>query len=169
MAYKTSRVTGNYASSGVYPSGVDDSPSPRFNASDSMGPIEGVTVSASSVLNDAFDLVELQARLAVADSKTFMQTARLSVLGLVVTFAILIASLPIVAIGLAECIAWSMEWPLWICQLCVGLALVTCGLTIGLWCVKRLKQSLAAFSSTGREATENIRWLRQALSKTFSI
>lgn len=163
MAHQTSRLKGDAGSSWTGESYRAGSRAPV------VGPIQGVTEGASSVLNDAFDLAELQARLVVADSKDFMQTSRLAVLGLVITFALLIASLPVVANGLAQWLAWGLDWPVWVGQLCVGMVLVTGGLLMGLWCVKRLKLSVRAFAASQQEAGENIRWLRQALSRTFSV
>ncbi len=49
-----------------------------------FGPIEGVREGASSVLNDAFDLAELQGKLFLADGKECVQIAKVAILGLVV-------------------------------------------------------------------------------------
>ncbi len=132
------------------------------------GPIQGVTRGASSVLNDALDLAELQSKLLAADAKQFVESVKFGVLGLVVTLALLIAALPVVALGFAEWVSWGLEWPLWVCLLGTGLMLLSIGLGLGLWCVKRFRVSLQSFSVSKQEAGENIRWLRQALNKTFS-
>ncbi len=142
---------------------------PLADESVSMGPIQGVTDGASSVLGDAFDLAELQAQLALEDAKSFTQAARLAVVGLIVSLALLIASLPVVANGMAQGLSWGVEWPLWICQLIVGLALVGVGLLIAFSCIKRLKNAFKTFDATRHEAAENIRWLRQAVSRSFTI
>lgn len=141
---------------------------PESRLADSVGPIQGVTEGASSILNDAFDLAELQSRLLLADTKECLLKAKLAALGLVVTLGILIAALPVVANGLAQLLAWVADWPLWACQLGVGVAFTAIGLGIGFWCIKRLRTSITAFESTRLEAAENIRWLRSALSRSVA-
>ena len=133
-----------------------------------LGPIEGVRDSASSVLNDAFDLAEMQGRLFVQDSRECTNAAKVAVVGLIVSLALLIASLPVVAMGLSQGLSWGLQWPLWISQLAVGLSFTVCGILIGYLCVKRLRNSLSAFEASRVEIGENIRWFRNALSRTFS-
>lgn len=170
MANQTPRLRAGYTDERSR-ARVSDSHSRTTGAGSSMsgtsGPIQSVTEGASNVLGDAFDLAELQGRLLVADTQSFMQTAKIAILGLVVTLALLIAALPVVAIGMAQWLAWGLDWPLWTCQLAVGLALVTMGLSAGLWCVRRLRTSFRAFETSKQEAAENLRWFKQALSRTL--
>lgn len=139
------------------------------NVRNGVGPIQGVTEGASSVLGDAFDLAELQTRLLVQDSKEFVTTAKLAVLGIVIAIGLLIASLPVVALGFAQLLAWAFDWPLWIGQLGVGFVFVAIGVATAIWCLRRLRSAFLAFDSTQREAAANVRWLRQAFSKTFPL
>ena len=133
-----------------------------------LGPIEGVREGASSVLNDAFDLAEMQGRLFLQDSKECANAAKVAVVGLIVSLALLIASLPVVAMGLSQWLSWGLEWPLWISQLAVGLSFTAFGMLVGYLCVKRLRNSLSAFEASRIEVGENIHWFRKALSRTFS-
>lgn len=136
-------------------------------SSERLGPIQGVTEGASSVLNDAFDLAELQGKLLLADSKECLSVAKAAVMGLVVSLALLIAALPVVASGLAQGLSSGLEWPLWICQLAVGFIFTISGIVIGYMCVKRLRSSFIAFEASRIEISENLSWFRKALSRTF--
>jgi hypothetical protein len=111
------------------------------------------------------DLVELQTRLLREDATSCLQQAKPSVTGLVVALALLLSSLPVLGAGLAELLSWSLDWPLWVCQLLVGgvFSLIGCG--IAWMCVKKLKTALTAFTTTQREAAANIAWLRQSISR----
>ena len=172
MDDQTSFVAGNRPGFKASPSRESIGRNPEdfaHNRLDGMGPIQGVTEGASSVLGDAFDLAELQAKLLRADAKSCGERAKLALLGLVVTLALLIAALPVIASGLAQWMAWGLDWPLWICQLSVGFVFTALGLVGGYLCLRRLKSSLQSFESSQREAADNIRWLRQALSRTFPM
>ncbi len=94
MAHQTSRLT----SFGSPVGSADDG----YRNRDEGGPIQAVTSGASSVFNDAFDLAELQTRLLVADTKTCLSMAKSAIAGVVISLALLIASLPVVASGLAQ-------------------------------------------------------------------
>ena len=137
-------------------------------ANERLGPIQGVREGASSVLNDAFDLAEMQGKLFLQDSKECTNAAKVAVVGLIVSLALLIASLPVVAMGLSQGLSSGLQWPLWISQLAVGLSFTACGIAIGYLCVRRLRNSLNAFEASKMEIGENIRWFRNAISRTFS-
>lgn len=160
MAYKTPRLSGSSTSrrdrSSMYSEGSE------------VGPIRGVTDGASSILSDAFDLLELQTRLLLVDSQECLRKAKYAALGLIITLAVLIASLPVVALGLAHLLAWATAWPLWVNLLMVGVLFSASGVALGFWCTKRLLGSLSAFRSTMDEAEENLRWLRNALTRSFA-
>lgn len=133
-----------------------------------IGPIRAVTQGASSVIGDALDLVELQTRLLREDAKSCLQQAKPSVTGLVVALGLLLSSLPVLGSGLAALLSWSLDWPLWVCQLLVGGVFLAAGCGIALWCVRKFKTALTAFSTTQREAAANIAWLRQTISRSAS-
>lgn len=132
-----------------------------------IGPIQGVTQGASSVLGDALDLAELQVKLIKADAASCAASAKAAIAGTLISLALMLASLPVLAFGLAELLHWSLEWPLWVCQLLVGVLFAGLGAGLGFWCVQRLRHSLSAFAVSQHEAAANLRWLRQALSRTF--
>ncbi|MCC6511651.1 MAG: phage holin family protein [Pirellulaceae bacterium] len=134
----------------------------------SVGPIQGVTHGAGSVLGDALDLAELQFRLFGADASSCGKAVRAPIVGLVGTLGLLVSALPVLAFGLAELLHWSLNWPLWTCQLLVGGVFVVLGGLLGIWCVQRLRGALTAFSATTQEASANLNWLRQALRRSFT-
>jgi len=140
----------------------------RLDLDNRVGPIRGVTQGASSVIGDALDLVELQTRLLREDAKSCLQQTKPSVTGLIVALGLLLSSLPVLGSGLAELLSWSLEWPLWICQLLVGGVFLTVGCVIAWLCVKKFKTALTAFSTTQREAAANIAWLKQTISRSVS-
>ena len=140
----------------------------RGNFDSRVGPVRGVTQGAWSVIGDALDLLELQTRLLREDATNCIQQAKPSVTGLVVALGLLLSCLPVLGFGLAELLSWSLEWPLWICQLLIGGIFLAVGCGIALLCVKRLKTALTAFSTTQREAAANIAWLRQTISRSVS-
>ena len=133
-----------------------------------VGPIRGVTQGASSVIGDALDLVELQTRLLREDAASCLQQTKPSVTGLIVALGLLLSSLPVLASGLAQLLSWSLEWPLWICELSVGGVFLIAGCVIAWLCVKKFKTALSAFSTTQREAAANIAWLRQTITRSFT-
>jgi len=138
----------------------------RLDFESHVSPLRGVTQGASSVIGDALDLVELQTRLLREDATSCVQQAKPSVVGLVVSLGLLLSSLPVLGMGLAELLHWSLEWPLWVCQLLVGGVFVAVGCVIAWMCVKNLKTALTAFSTTQREAAANIAWLRQTIVRS---
>lgn len=140
----------------------------RVNADNRIGPIRGVTQGASSVVADALDLVELQTQLLKTDAASCLRQAKPSVTGLVVALALLLSSLPVLGSGLAELLSWSLEWPLWVCQLLVGGVFLAVGCLIAWMCVKKLKTALSAFSTTQREGAANIAWLKQTITRSFA-
>ncbi len=150
MVHQTSRVNGSASSV------------------NRVGPVEGVTRGASSVIHDALDLVELQAKLLKADAEECSQAAKTAVVGMLVSVCLLLASLPVLAFGCSSLLFWLLEWPLWVCQMLVGGGFALAGVGLGFWCVQRLRSSLGSFSASQREMAENFRWLRQAVSKSFS-
>ncbi len=133
-----------------------------------VGPIQAVTRSASSVLGDALDLIELQSRLLKVDASQCVGRIKVPLVATIVALGILISSLPVVALGLASLLAWLTEWPGWICQLIVGIGFVVLGLGLAFWSMQRMRRALAVFATSSREASANIRWLRQTLDQTFS-
>lgn len=138
----------------------------RLDFENHVSPLRGVTQGASSVIGDALDLVELQTRLLREDASNCVQQAKPSVAGLVISLGLLLSSLPVLGMGLAESLHWSLEWPLWVCQLLVGGVFVAAGCVIAWMCVKNLKTALTAFSATQREAAANIAWLRQTIARS---
>jgi hypothetical protein len=85
-----------------------------------------------------------------------------------VALGLLLSSLPVLGSGLAELLRWSLDWPLWICQLLVGGVFLLAGCVIAWMCVKKFKTALTAFSTTQREAAANIAWLRQTINRFVS-
>ena len=140
----------------------------RVNLDNRIGPIRGVTQGASSVVADALDLVELQTQLLKADTANCLRQAKPSVTGLVVALALLLSCLPVLGSGLAELLSWSLEWPLWVCQLLVGGVFLAVGVLIAWMCVKKLKTALSAFSTTQSEGAANIAWLKQTITRSFA-
>jgi len=140
----------------------------RVNLDNRIGPIRGVTQGASSVVADALDLAELQTQLLKTDAANCLRQAKPSVTGLVVALALLLSSLPVLASGLAELLSWSLEWPLWVCQLLVGGVFLAAGLLIAWMCARKLKTALSAFSTTQREGAANIAWLKQTITRSFA-
>lgn len=140
----------------------------RINYDTRVGPIQGVTQGASSVIADALDLAELQTELLKADTSSCLQRVKTPVVGLIVALGLLLSALPVFAFGLAQLLSSTLEWPLWVCQLLVGGLLLVCGGSIAWWCVQRLRSALSAFQPTQREAATNIKWLRQTISRTFT-
>ena len=140
----------------------------RVNGENRMGPIRAVTQGASSVVADALDLAELQTELLKADAANCLRQAKPSVTGLVVALALLLSALPVLGSGLAALLSWSLDWPLWICQLIVGGLFLAVGCLIAWMCVKKLRTALSAFSTTQREGAANITWLKQTIIRSFS-
>ncbi|MGN6545840.1 MAG: phage holin family protein [Aureliella sp.] len=140
----------------------------RVNTENRIGPIRAVTQGASSVVADALDLAELQTELLKVDAANCMRQAKPSVTGLVVALALLLSALPVLGSGLAELLSWSLEWPLWVCQLLVGGVFLAVGCLIAWMSVKKLKTALSAFSTSQREGAANITWIKQTILRTFS-
>ena len=140
----------------------------RVKSQNRVGPIRAVTQGASSVIGDALDLVELQTRLLREDAGNCLRQAKPSVTGLIIALGLLLSSLPVLASGLAELLSWTLQWPLWTCQLLVGGLFLIAGCVIAISCVRKVKTALTAFSTSQREAAANIAWLRQTITGTMS-
>lgn len=78
----------------------------------------------------------------------------------------IVACLPLIALGAANCLADQLAWTPWLAQLLVG-TLLTCGaLLLTILGVYRLRYSLTAFSITSSELTKNVSWLKPTNSRS---
>ena len=113
--------------------------------------------------NDFATLVELQAKLALYDSKECVSRATFPVVFLGVGAAVALSSLPVLLLGLAGLLSMFTTIPLWgSCLIVAGIALLIAGL-VGFLSYRKVAGSVHSFRRSSEEFTRNLSWLRTVL------
>jgi len=129
----------------------------------SNGSGEGVVSSIAGLGNDIANLAELQAKLALLDLKESTGHAALPVTLVAGGLALLLASLPVALLGVAELVASALSIRTgWAMLLVAGIAAVLAIIVVvvaGL----RLRHSFESFRRSREELSRNVAWLRTVL------
>lgn len=133
------------------------------SVSPTSNPIAGIIASATDVALDIMEVGELQVQLAKIDAKVAVERLFAAAIMMIGGVGMIVACLPLIALGAANCLADQLAWTPWLAQLLVG-TLLTCGaLLLTILGVYRLRYSLTAFSITSSELTKNVSWLKQLI------
>jgi uncharacterized membrane protein YqjE len=125
--------------------------------------------SLTELGHDVLTLADLQARLAQADLNETVREARGPAVGLIVGLVVLVCSVPIALVGLAELIIWAELLPRFGAYLAVaGGAALLAGLTAWL-CLRSLLRSGRAFDRSRQELRRNLHWLTKVVSESGNL
>jgi hypothetical protein len=124
-------------------------------------PLTGMFSSASDVAIDMLEMGELQVQLAKIDGRIAVERSMAALALIIGGGCMTLACLPLMAFGIANCIAVNFQWQPWKAQILIGF-LTTCIASIfTILGVYRLRFALAAFSRSSNELTNNANWLKQ--------
>lgn len=131
------------------------------HASPTINPLTGLLSSASDVAIDIMEIGELQVRLAKLDAQSAIDR---SIAGATLIFGggvTAIASLPLIALGLANAISDNLDIPLWKVQIVIGATSTCVALLLVALGAIRLRYAMTSFSRTSSELSSNVNWLKQ--------
>jgi hypothetical protein len=124
-------------------------------------PIAGLLSSASDVALDIMEVGELQIQLARLDAKVAIDRSIAAAVLVIGGGVMTAACLPLIAMGVANCIADQLAWEPWQAQLLVGVLSTCLALLLTTLGAYRLRYALTAFSITSSELAKNVSWLKQ--------
>lgn len=130
------------------------------------GPLHGLVDRLSHFASTAMELAMLQGELAVDDARRARKRATYAAFMVVAAGALMISSLPILGGAFVAVLVLFANWPVWIAAFAVSVAFLTlAGLLL---CVAwtKIKGAASAFDATRHEASANLNWLRQSLTKS---
>jgi uncharacterized membrane protein YqjE len=144
---------------------VKGSVSPTYQsgnvATNGNGP--GVVGSIADFGNDVATLIELQAKLAALDLKECKTRAVVPLIVAAAAAVLMLASLPVVLLGVADLIARALNIaPGW-AMLLTGLAALAVAGLVGWLSVKEITRSLEPLRRTNEELVRNLAWIRTVL------
>jgi hypothetical protein len=122
-----------------------------------------VATSFSELTHDAIELAELQAQLLALDLKETSESTKVSLTLGVVGSCLLLGSLPVALIALAELLIEQLDWSRatgYGAATLVGL-LVSAGLLATAWA--RFRSGLVTMKRSREELSRNIAWIKTSL------
>ena len=128
-------------------------------------PFSGVISSASEVAGDFVELAELQLELAKADATTFVSRSILWIGGALACSIMLVVSLPIALLGLADIVATQFELNLGYTRLVIGLVGVLIAASILAICLMRLRNGLTSFTHSQNQLRQNVIWFKEMIRR----
>ncbi len=126
-------------------------------------PPEGVVGGITEFGNDLMTLAELQAKLAALDFKESVERA---VVPLMVSFgglAVLLASLPVVLIGVAQLLASAFSLNFGWALVLVGVVALAGSAAVVMIAGLQFSRSFESFRRTREELIRNLAWIRTVL------
>jgi len=128
-----------------------------------------VAMSFSGLTHDAIELAELQAQLFALDVKSSSRKARTSLVLAVVGLCILLGTIPVALIALAELLNEVIGWPTaagYGVATLVGL-LISAGILLAAWA--SIRQGIVTMQRSRDELTKNIAWLKSSLRSRAQV
>lgn len=136
----------------------------EVNGSDKRhSPVSGFAGQAANVLGDLIELGELQSRLAKADAHAAAKKMTRPVAALLVGVCAALASLPVLAMGCASCLAAFTELNAWQSQLLVGILVAVIAAVTVYLSVRAIRRSVLQFERSATELSKNLAWLKSVL------
>jgi len=112
--------------------------------------------------HDAVELLELQAKLFMIDSRESARSLIYGAVMLVAAGILMLAGTTVLAFSLAWLFSDVLQWPRPLAFLAAGgIVLLICGL-VGWLSVRKLLQAAKVYRRSGRELSRNLQWLRDA-------
>lgn len=117
----------------------------------------------ASLVRDLARMGDLQLQLLSLDVKQFWSSARIGLtISLLAAIAIL-ASLPVLLLGIAGVLERVTGWSPDVCRLILGAATTVVGASVMWVAVTRVGNAAATFKRSQEELTENLKWVREVL------
>lgn len=136
----------------------------RINFTDeNQSPIREVSHSVSMLLDNTFELAELQLRMARLDLSIFMRRATHLAWMLPIAIGLLLAGLPVLGFALAGTLVAAAGVSMTTAQWIVGGAFVGLSLLLAALGAIIAMRAGSAFRRSQRELEKNVRWLRQMI------
>lgn len=129
-------------------------------------PVSGFAGQAANVLGDLIELGELQARLVKADAHASAKQMTRPIAVLLVGVCAALASLPVLAIGCASCLAHFTALNAWQSQLLVGLLVAAIAAATVYLSVRAIRRSVLQFERSATELAKNLAWLKSVLGSS---
>lgn len=125
----------------------------------------GVRNGVGELLHDVVSLGELQAQLLAVDARESMQKAQSPVVLLLGGAALALGAVPVLLLALAEALVLLLDWERALAYLVSGLigAVVGGVLVFAAW--RQAAAVLAVFDRSRAELSENVRWIKYALTR----
>jgi putative superfamily III holin-X len=125
-----------------------------------------VAKSVAGLAHDAIQLAELQTELLMHDLRESGQRTRTSLVCGMIGMCLLLGSLPVILIALAELLAGQLGWPqsaAYAAAAVVGMAISATAFAMA---YSRFKQGIFTLENSREELTRNIEWMKLQLSKS---
>jgi hypothetical protein len=127
---------------------------------------EGVLTNLGELGGDFATLAELQLKLTAVDGKEAIGRATLPTVGLVIAAAVLIATVPVLLIGLAFVMASALAISQGASLLIIGAIVGALAGVLGWFALVAFLKSFESFRRSGEELTRNINWIRTVLAQS---
>jgi len=127
-------------------------------------PIQGVTDRLRMFVVTVMDLINLQSQLVVEDSKDAQRYIKAAGIALLIAVVILVTALPMLGFGIVE---WLVEqgWQRSIASLVFGVTLTAVAAAFMLFAWKSSSRATHSFTTSRREAIENLAWIRDSIER----
>jgi hypothetical protein len=124
---------------------------------------EGMLTNLGELGGDFATLAELQAKLTAVDAKEALARATLPTVGVVIAAAVLMATVPVLLIGLAFVMATTLAISQGASLLIIGAIVAALAGVLGWFALVAFLKSFESFRRSGEELTRNINWIRTVL------
>lgn len=126
----------------------------------SSTPVQGFVSQASEITGNVIELAELQVQLAKEDAAEAIAIAVKPMFTVGAAAVLLLASLPVLLMGIAGLLARYSGLDLEIAQLIVGVVASLLAVIIVFTSIKTMKSTLEPFNRSAKEFKQNITWLK---------
>ncbi len=124
-------------------------------------PMQAVSSSAALLFDNAFELAELQLKMARCDLRVFGRQAMHVVWIIPTALGLLLAGLPVLGFAIAGTIVATTDLSMTTAQWIVGAVFVVIALALALLGAFISIRAVKSFRRSQRELEKNVRWLRQ--------
>jgi hypothetical protein len=127
---------------------------------------EGILTNLGDLGGDFATMAELQLKLTMVDAKESLERAKLPTVGLVVAAAVIMASLPVLLIGLAFVLASALAISQGASLLIIGVIVAALAAVLGWFALVAFLKSFESFRRSREEFSRNVNWIRTVLAQS---
>lgn len=124
-------------------------------------PLAGFMHSVSEMAVDIIEVSELQVQLAKADARLAAQRSVLASVIVIAGACSMLASLPLLALGICSFLVAQFGWEPWQAQILIGILLILVSVGLIALGVYRLRTAMRAFGRSSSELSNNVKWIKQ--------